>query len=513
MITNQSTYSLALLGSQATEFIFNNQVNTRFDNSRFTIKNYGKFTFEGVPIINSEIIVFDLLYDVVRGIADKENYWEKLDNFLQSLSGTIIYNSVRYASHVTENNVTSTLKDVNSIISNQTRVKRNTKLDEIELYIQKKYNQVNIIKYDDEHSAVELNKKINGFNDLYYNTDYYLNSWIQIQEILSSQLVNYFATTIRAEDWDDLSILAGSNKDFLIFDSDKDESLLRSSIKDPMHSILRKVYQNDYILDGGVGKTKFFVKRSLFYRSNLEKLHNIWFTREINEKRLSGNGIQRILFYFEPMNADDWSSDDAERQALPGRFQSLSRSLVKDTVLIRVGDLNLSRGSYWYPTSNYPEYEKDVREFIESLISEYSVPRENVVLYGFSRGGFGSLYYGKLLDLKVVAVDPVVDAEFFVNERNDMHFLTGIRPVNLVDAVNSISDDEQTHSKIVLSNENTGNQVYENSVLPLNIGKTLKIINIKDKKANWHGKIAEQTVPETLTLINELLDERFSIHH
>ena len=135
-----------------------------------------------------------------------------------------------------------------------------------------------------------------------------------------------------------------------------------------------------------------------------------------------------------------------------------------------------------------------------------------MVLYGFSRGGFGSLYYGKLLDLQVVSVDPVIDASFFVESRQDMHFLKYLRKIDLVSELNEISDANQEYYKIILSNEKTGNKIYENSVLPIDKGKTLKVINLKDKNANWHGKIAEQTVPETLTLINGLLDSRFSIN-
>lgn len=142
----------------------------------------------------------------------------------------------------------------------------------------------------------------------------------------------------------------------------------------------------DYIIDGSFGKTKRLIHRSNFYRSNMKKLHNIWYTEEINKKRLSGsNKPKRILFYFTPMSAPKWATDNFAEQALPDRFKSLSRSLVKDTLLIRIADVNLTRGSYFMSSVNYPEYEKNIVNFIYAKIKEYNVLKENIVFYGFSR--------------------------------------------------------------------------------------------------------------------------------
>lgn len=149
--------------------------------------------------------------------------------------------------------------------------------------------------------------------------------------------------------------------------------------------------------------------------------------------------------------------------------------------------------------------------FIDSKIKEYNVPKKNVVFYGFSRGGLGSLYYGKLLDYQVVSVDPVVDASYFLNQKDDPHFLNGTRKISFMDEINDIDDTDQQYSKIILSNSGTVNQIFESSVVPLNEGSTLKKINLKDTNIRWHGQLANQTVPESLTLINQLLDSRLRL--
>ena len=122
------------------------------------------------------------------------------------------------------------------------------------------------------------------------------------------------------------------------------------------------------------------------------------------------------------------------------------------------------------------------------------------------------MYYGKLLDFQVVSIDSVVDASYFLNNKNVPHFLEGTRKISFVDELNSLDDSKQKYSKIVLSNSGTVNQIFENSVEPLNKGSTLKKINLEDTNIRWHGQLANQTVPESLTLINQLLDSRFKLN-
>lgn len=371
--------------------------------------------------------------------------------------------------------------------------------------------------FDERCSALEFNKK-KGFSDLYFNQAYYLNQLIQFDKI-SKKYFDVFPTYLKFNSFDEIESylnqsdnkLTDPNTVILIENVDG-AALAYQTSSGKKQTVLRKLLQLDYIIDGSFGKTKRLIHRQSFYRANMKKLHNIWYTEEINKKRLSGfNKPKRILFYFTPMAAPKWAIDNFAEQALPDRFRSLSRSLVKDTLLVRIADVNLTRGSYFVPSVNYPEYSKNMISFIDSKIKEYNVPKKNVVFYGFSRGGLGSLYYGKLLDYQVVSVDPVVDASYFLNQKDDPHFLNGTRKISFVDEINDIDDTDQQYSKIILSNSGTVNQIFESSVVPLNEGSTLKKINLKDTNIRWHGQLANQTVPESLTLINQLLDSRLRL--
>ncbi|MEX5913733.1 accessory Sec system protein Asp2 [Staphylococcus ureilyticus] len=87
----------------------------------------------------------------------------------------------------------------------------------------------------------------------------------------------------------------------------------------------------------------------------------------------------------------------------------MERSLVKNVYTMRIMDLNVSHGSHYISTSNFPDYEKNIQLSILNLIEKLNIKKENVVLYGGSKGGTGALYHGAALDLKTLAVDPIVN--------------------------------------------------------------------------------------------------------
>lgn len=523
--------NVLIAGSQATQFIFDNTVNMYFHNDNvniirfsdnFFIKKY-KDLIDVINTNNIDILVFDLLFDVVKQPSNINDFENDLQQFLSSLfyenkDLKVIYNSPRYVNRViVDEDWNEKSHKGTEFVGIKTQSDRNETLNLLEKFIDSQFENVDLMNFNKDCSALEFNKK-KGFSDLYFNQAYYLNQLIQF-DVISNKYFDGFPTYIRFDNFDDIERYMQqsenelSNQDTIILLENVDGAALAyqtSSGKNQV--ILRKLLQMDYIIDGSFGKTKRLIHRSNFYRSNMKKLHNVWYTEEINEKRLSGvKKPRRILFYFTPMSAPKWAIDNFAEQALPDRFRSLSRSLVKDTLLVRIADVNLTRGSYFMSTVNYPDYEQNLIDFINAKVEEYDVLKENVVFYGFSRGGLGSLYYGKLLDYQVVSVDPVVDASYFLENKNDPHFLNGTRKISFVDEINNIDDSNQHYSKIVLSNSGTMNQIFESSVVPLTEGKTLQKINLKDTSIKWHGQLATQTVPETLTLINQLLDSRLRV--
>lgn len=55
---------------------------------------------------------------------------------------------------------------------------------------------------------------------------------------------------------------------------------------------------------------------------------------------------KKIVFYFMPISGGvDWRSANAMNRLMPYYFKNLSRSLIKNTIIIRIADINGVRGS------------------------------------------------------------------------------------------------------------------------------------------------------------------------
>ncbi|MFD0961848.1 accessory Sec system protein Asp2 [Paenibacillus chungangensis] len=181
----------------------------------------------------------------------------------------------------------------------------------------------------------------------------------------------------------------------------------------------------------------------------------------------------------------------------------MERSLVKNVYTMRIMDLNCSHGSHYINTINYKNYEKDIQNAITKVISKLEIDKENVVLYGVSKGGTGSIYHGSALDLKVVAVDPILHLGHY-NSKNDYHFLKDLRKEDLTDSINKSLNNCADNEKYIICSRNVKFN-YE-QVLKLNKDK-IKVIDMVDKMVNSHPEVSRNSVPEQLMFLNMLFSK------
>ncbi|MEX6346803.1 accessory Sec system protein Asp2 [Staphylococcus ureilyticus] len=288
----------------------------------------------------------------------------------------------------------------------------------------------------------------------------------------------------------------------------EENNLLELARKNP---ILKEKYKqlllNDYVLYFHKDGISRFIKRILSYEvldenkyiSDNEIFYTLQepFGRKINEKV-----EKKLLVIFSKMPGSNfYDSAKLPHRMLPSFFEGIERNLVKNVYIMRIMDLNVSHGSHYVNTINFPDYEKRIQETLKNVIKNLTISKKNVVFYGVSRGGAGALLHGSFMDIKTLAVDPIVNigGEMYANDRR---LLKGLRKDDLVPVINENSEKLNQYKKIVICSENS--RMYYNEIIRLK-DKYFKLINVRDNKITTHPEVSQNTVPEQLMILNNLL--------
>lgn len=207
-------------------------------------------------------------------------------------------------------------------------------------------------------------------------------------------------------------------------------------------------------------------------------------------------------------------SDVSSRIYGKSKFSSmsiLSKSVIKNTYILRIADSNLISGSYFWNTQNYPTYEEDIQQLILKIRDHYAISHENTLLWGESRGAVGALIHGLLGGYKTVSVDPIVNRKFFIDE-DDYHFQFNLVPVDFVPKLNLYASKTKalkedlvilTHHDSIISFPFI-NELDRKSFTILDLNYDLSVLKLTTPKA-VHGYLIAKSVPIQLALINKML--------
>ncbi|MEB8124945.1 XcbB/CpsF family capsular polysaccharide biosynthesis protein [Staphylococcus succinus] len=296
-------------------------------------------------------------------------------------------------------------------------------------------------------------------------------------------------------------------KRILIDTGDQENYIQKARKSAAIHQHYKDLLKQDYILYFHQKTISKFYKREyvgeLFQRKDLIKFNHLFYTLDAPEGRKVNEEVPRkLLVIFTCMpNAKEYDSSLIPKRMFPKFFDGIEKSLVKNVYTMRIMDINVSHGSHYINTTNYPEYERDIKGAIESVQSQLDITTENIVLYGGSKGGTGAIYHGAALDLKTLAVDPIVNIGGKL-EQNDRRFLKDNRKEDLVPTINDNLSKQNNFIKHVICSEKVPLYYNETSRIDeQNINK----INMKDKMITSHPEVSRNTVPEQLMILNFLL--------
>lgn len=287
-----------------------------------------------------------------------------------------------------------------------------------------------------------------------------------------------------------------------------DENLIMLARKsDKAYQLYKDLLKNDYILYFHTRGISRLQKRKyvneLWTRKDLNRIGDIYFTLEHPKGRKDNKSCpdKKLIVIFACMPGSDvYDSHLISDRMFKKLFDGIEKNLVKNVYTMRIMDLNLSHGSHFINSLNNQTMETDICRAILTVQKQLNLTKKDIVLYGVSKGGTGSLYYGAKLDFKTLAVDPIINLEEY--NRKDVHFLKGLRKEDLSDDINILLNYKSHFEKIIIGSENVPfNFKYINKIK----GDNVFISNIKDNHIKNHSDVSPNTIPEQLMILNKLL--------
>lgn len=276
------------------------------------------------------------------------------------------------------------------------------------------------------------------------------------------------------------------------------------------YKMYKELLSRDYVMyffDQGISK---FQKRKyvneLWKKKDLQQHNGIYYTVTApQERRYNKLEANKLLVLFTCMpEKSEHDGYHLRARMFPQFFSGIDKSLVKNVHIMRIMDLNASVGSHYVKTTNYPEMEDDIQSAIQKVARELDVNDEDIVLYGASKGGTGAILHGSALDYKSLAVDPIINLEYY--NKKDYHFLVNLREVDLSDRLNQSLENSKRKKYIICSPTISFN--YDN-VQKINKHNTVKIIELIDEHIKKHSDVSKSSVPLQLMVINNLFSNVF----
>ncbi|UXU77267.1 XcbB/CpsF family capsular polysaccharide biosynthesis protein [Mammaliicoccus sciuri] len=344
---------------------------------------------------------------------------------------------------------------------------------------------------------------------LHYENKFYnkfLNKLVDITyKNQNSSVENLTRSVQRVHIDDDIELLHTKTVE-VILNSEKN-IIEMSRRNEKIYNLYKELLKNDYILyfhkDGisKLYKRKFI--NELWKRDDLHQEGDVFYTldKPLDRKENRSSTDKKLIVIFPCMpNAEVYDNYLMANRMFPKFFSGIERSLVKNVYTMRIMDLNVSHGSHYINSVNNDTFETDITNAIMRVKEQLNIDEEDIVLYGASKGGTGSLYYGSKLDLKCLAVDPIISlGEYNVK---DEHFLKDLRKEDISDNINEHLKTGSKREKYIIGSEN----------VPFNFSHISKIegdnivkINKVDEHIKAHPDVSRNTIPEQLMLLNKML--------
>lgn len=268
-----------------------------------------------------------------------------------------------------------------------------------------------------------------------------------------------------------------------------------------------KLIENDYMLYMHKEGCSYFIKRNkvgtIWQRKDLTQYKDIFYTLEKPAKEMENECAPTrliILFSSLPDEANYYSPNIATR-CFVGQSSSVAKHVLKNTIVMKIMDLNLSHGSYYLNTANNPTFEQDIQQAIDLVSKEHQINAEDIVLYGTCKGGTAALYHGYLGNYKVLSVSPTIKFEDDELSMLNTHLFEKLKTDSIINSLMKVTKKSDKEKFIIESPINfTDYEEYKGLS-----NEMTKLVSVFDSKISEKSEINKNSMVEQTVYINQLL--------
>ncbi|PME47028.1 XcbB/CpsF family capsular polysaccharide biosynthesis protein [Vibrio lentus] len=213
-------------------------------------------------------------------------------------------------------------------------------------------------------------------------------------------------------------------------------------------------------------------------------------------------GENKLLVIFSSVSNFPYNASIKTRNFFP-IFKTISKYIPENTTILRIADIGGVVGSFYLNSQYDQKIESNIQFLIEKIQKNLSIKKENIVLYGASKGGTAATYHSIIGCYKCVAVDPIVSDIFHEETYNDPHFTNGgIFKLSKQELFSKALKDYKINSSInIIYSHNS--PIYKD-IEDIFKGTKINLIEVYHPHIKSHPDVGGKTINILLSMINGL---------
>lgn len=273
-----------------------------------------------------------------------------------------------------------------------------------------------------------------------------------------------------------------------------------------VHEKYNEILSHDFILGDHKDGVSYFGKREEWQwnRKDVLEKEGVFYSLELPAPKFKGLKNSKMIVIFSHFGPD---SVNAGERTFQTYFKNIKAFVPPNVIILRIMDFNRSHGSFYLNTVNYTDFEQRIQKLILKISEENKVNVDDIILLGSSKGGTGALVHGLLGNYKFLSVDPIINDNYFVENKNDWHFMKGARELDFSKKIREISNSfHRENQGFIIANSNVPMTYSE--IKRISDISIIKIFDTKNPLAyGTHSLVGPTAKFEMISLLNILIND------